>query len=146
MRLPFVLLAETQKMETKMSLPITSLVAAVLAVGFLILTYRVIVARSAAGASILHADDMTLALKIRVHGNFAEFVPFALILLALAEMAGSNQMALYGAGGLLVASRILIPFGMDIDRIAHPLRIIGNMGTHGAILICVVLIAISQFS
>lgn len=129
-----------------MTLPITSLYAAVLAVIFLVLTMQVIKARSAAGISILHGDDMNLAMKIRIHGNFAEFVPLALILLALAEISGSNALALNVAGAALVVSRILIPFGLDIERFNHPVRIIGNLGTHIAIVICVVLIGIAQFS
>ena len=91
-----------------MLLQIAPLYAAILAVIFLVYTMRVIKARSAAGLSILHGDDMDLALKVRIHANFAEFVPFALIVLMLAEMSGGNGMAVHVAGALLVASRILI--------------------------------------
>jgi uncharacterized membrane protein YecN with MAPEG domain len=142
----FVLLVETNKTETKMTLPITSLTAAVLAVVFLILTYQVIKVRSAAGISILHGDNMDLALKMRVHANFAEFVPLALIVMALAEIAGGNATALLVAGVLLVVSRIVIPFGISLERFNHPVRIAGNVGTHLSILTSVVLIIMAQLS
>ena len=129
-----------------MTLPITSITAAVLVVIFFVLTFSVIKARSDAGISILHGDDMALALKVRVHGNFAEFVPLALILLALAEIAGSNGKALMAAGGLLVLSRIVIPFGLTLERFDHPVRIVGNIGTHLSIIISVVLIVLAQLA
>ncbi|MEJ6710401.1 MAG: MAPEG family protein, partial [Amylibacter sp.] len=121
---------------------ITPLYAAFLAVIFLVYTMRVIKARSAAGLSILHGDDMELALKVRIHANFADFVPIALIVLMLAEMSGGNGIAVHVAGALLIASRILIPFGMDLVKFAHPLRIIGKLGTHISIGISVVLIGL----
>ena len=142
----FVLLVETNKKEIEMLLQIAPLYAAILAVIFLVYTMRVIKARSAAGLSILHGDDMDLALKVRIHANFAEFVPIALIVLMLAEMSGGNGLAVHIAGAMLVASRIFIPFGMDLNRFDHPLRIIGNLGTHISIVISVVLIGIAQFS
>lgn len=128
-----------------MTLPITSLFASILAVMLLVLTYRVIIARSSSGHSILHGEDMDLAMKIRIHGNFVEFVPMAIVLLALAEASGASELPLYVAGALLVVSRFLIPFGMHIDRMTHPLRIAGNMGTHLSIVICIGLIAYGNF-
>ena len=89
---------------------------------------------------------MELALKMRVHANFAEFVPLTLIVMALAEMAGGNGTALTVAGGVLVVSRIVIPFGISLERFNHPMRIAGNVGTHLAILISVVLILMAQFA
>ncbi|WGI20553.1 MAPEG family protein [Amylibacter sp. IMCC11727] len=129
-----------------MDLQITALSAAVLAIVFLVLTFGVIKARTAAGISILHGDDMSLALKMRVHGNFAEFVPLALILMALAENAGGNKTALSVAAMILVISRIILPFGLKVENMTHPVRIAGNIGTHLAMLICVVLIGLTQFA
>ena len=89
---------------------------------------------------------MSLALKMRVHGNFAEFVPFALILMALAEIGGANRTALIVTAVILIISRIILPFGLKLENMTHPVRIAGNVGTHLAILICVVLIGLTQFA
>ncbi|MFN0253839.1 MAG: MAPEG family protein [Kofleriaceae bacterium] len=40
------------------------------------------------------------------HGNNAEFVPLALIVMLLLEMCGADRVALHIYGGLLLAARI----------------------------------------
>ncbi|MEM7440353.1 MAG: MAPEG family protein [Pseudomonadota bacterium] len=129
-----------------MNLPITSLFAAALAIILLALTYHVIFARAKLGVSILHAGDMALATRIRRHGNFVETVPIALIVMALAELGGANSTALYVAGVLLVLGRIAHPLGLDPEVSTKPLRIIGGVATHLSIAICIVLIALQQFT
>lgn len=62
-----------------MLVPITGLYAAVLTVVGLTLMNRVGRIRDRTGVSILHGDDMHLALAMRQHGNFIETVPLALI-------------------------------------------------------------------
>ena len=56
--------------------------------------------------------DKLLARKIRVHGNFVEYVPFALLLLALLELCGLAVAAVWGFGGLLLA-RLLHAAGLS---------------------------------
>lgn len=129
-----------------MPLPITSLYAAILALMLIALTYYVIKGRANTGVSILHGGDMALATRIRQHGNFVEFVPMALIVMALAELGGANATALNVAGILLVLARIVQPFGMHPDIATKPLRIIGGAGTHLSILISVALILIARFA
>ena len=129
-----------------MTLQITALYGAILTLMYLGLTFYVIKSRVAADQSILHGDDMQLATKIRRHGNFAEFVPMALIVMALAEMGGGNPVALNAAGIILVVARAVQPFGMDPVKANKPARIIGGVGTHLSMLICVALIFMAQFS
>ncbi|MBR9861974.1 MAG: hypothetical protein GYB24_00850 [Rhodobacteraceae bacterium] len=129
-----------------MPLPITSLYAAILALMLIVLTYYVILGRARSGISILHGEDMALATRIRQHGNFIEFVPMALIVMALAEFGGANSMALHIAGVLLVVARIAQPFGMHPEIATKPLRIIGGAGTHLSILISVALILTARFA
>lgn len=129
-----------------MTFQITSIYAAILALMYLGLTFYVIKGRVAAGQSILHGEDMALATKIRRHGNFAEFVPFALILMALAEASGVNTTAVNVAGIILVLARMAQPFGMDPVETNKPLRFIGGVGTHLSMLICIILIFMAQFA
>ena len=46
--------------------------------------------------------DTLLARRIRVHGNFIEHVPFALLVLALLELCGLAPMWLWGFGSALL--------------------------------------------
>lgn len=128
-----------------MPLQITATYAAVLALLLIVLSYHVILARAKAGVSILDGGDMALATRIRRHGNFAEFVPMALIVMALAEGLGGNATALHVAGVLLVAGRVLHPLGLDAARAVHPLRIIGITAGQASVLICVALIVLKTF-
>lgn len=68
-----------------MTFPITTLYALPLIPIFLILFFRVSGKRTELKASIGHANDAALHERIRHHGNFVEWVPFVLLLLALAE-------------------------------------------------------------
>lgn len=124
-----------------MPLPITAFYASILILMLIGLTHYVIIARARAHVSVMHGSDMDLATKIRRHGNFTENVPMALIVMALAELGGGNATALHVAGVLLVAGRIIHPFGLHPEIATKPARIIGLLAGQGAMLICVVLIA-----
>ena len=121
-----------------MPVPITGLYAALLAVVGLTLMVRVARMRVRTGVSILHGDDMNLALAIRQHGNFIEGVPVALILMALVEANGANSILLHANGIVLLVSRIVHPFGLTVDRFEHPLRAVGVVGTLLVILVLAV--------
>lgn len=120
-----------------MQFQITALYAAILAVMMIVLRTIVTVRRAKTGISIHHGDDMLLAERIRWHGNFVENVPMAVILMGLAEIGGASQELLHSAGGALVASRLLHPFGLRHDKAATPSRIISGVGTTAAMLVCI---------
>lgn len=55
--------------------------------------------------------DMLLAM--RRQANFVEYVPMALILIALAEMNGAPDYAVHGFGLVLLAARVSHAFGLS---------------------------------
>ena len=66
-------------------MPITAFYAALLAMLFMVLSFRTIEQRRNARVEIGTGEDAELLRRYRVHVNFAEYVPFALLLLGLAE-------------------------------------------------------------
>lgn len=62
----------------------------------------------------LHGDggDEGLMKRIRSHANFAEYVPFALLLIALLEAGGGGRGLVHGLLIVLLIARILHPIGM----------------------------------
>ena len=52
---------------------------------FVVLSFRVIAGRRASSTALGDGSNPDLFRRIRVHSNFAEYVPLALILLGLAE-------------------------------------------------------------
>lgn len=129
-----------------MALPTTTLYALPLILIFLILFFRVSARRSDLKVSIGDAGDAILHERIRQHGNFIEWVPLGLILMALAEASAANSIALHCAGGLMVLGRILHPFGLKAGNAAHPLRMAGNSMNLLSMAILFVLLALSRFN
>jgi uncharacterized membrane protein YecN with MAPEG domain len=76
-------------------------------------------------SSLGFTDSPALLEAVRRHGNFVEWVPFALLLMALCELNGAATSLLHGAGLTLVGARVLHPFGIKHDVVPHPLRALG---------------------
>ena len=95
-----------------MPVKITAIYAAILAVFYVVLTVRVIRQRYRAKASLGDAGDAMLQRAVRVHGNFAEFVPFALLLIALAELNGSPSWSIHVLGSVLILARLSHAYGL----------------------------------
>ena len=93
-------------------LPVTLVTACVLALMGLILAARVSRVRMKHRISLGDKGNEELMVRMRIHGNFIEFVPFVLILMALLESSGANSTALTVAGAVLVVSRFMHAFGM----------------------------------
>ena len=69
--------------------------AAVLAFVYIVLSVRVIQARRSAKVAIGTRGDVHLERKMRVHANFAEYVPFALLLATFIEMQGTRAWLIH---------------------------------------------------
>lgn len=105
---------------------ITPLYALPVAAIYLILWFRVTSNRSAGSVSIGDGGQMALLLRIRQHGNCAEWSTFVLILMILAEGMNAPPFYLHISGALLLIGRVAHPFGLKIETASHPLRYIGN--------------------
>ena len=87
--------------------------AALLGLMFLALGLNVVKARIAAKVALGTGGDATIERRARVHANFAEYVPFALLLLAMAEMRGAWPWATHLLCLTLVAGRASHAWGMS---------------------------------
>ncbi|MCZ4270099.1 MAPEG family protein [Tritonibacter mobilis] len=105
---------------------VTPIYALTVAVIWLTLWFRVTALRNAMGQSIGDGSDPQLLLRIRQHGNCADWAAFVLILMILAEGMGAPALYLHISGGLLVIGRIAHPFGLKVENAGHPLRYVGN--------------------
>lgn len=117
-----------------MALPITSLYAGILALFLVPLTVRVIRQRYRARVGILDGGDDILARAMRVHGNFVEYVPLALLLMALIEGNGIGDWRLHVLGTVLVGGRMLHAYGLGRSSGATRPRAIGMMATLAVIM------------
>jgi hypothetical protein len=105
-------------------LPVTSLYAALLAGLFLLLSVRVIGARRRHHLA-LGTGHRLVERAARAHGNFAEYVPMALVLLGLLEGMGLPGWWLHALGTALAAGRGLHAFGISREPEALRWRVAG---------------------
>ena len=112
-----------------MPVPITALYAALQ--GLLVIALEMPIGRLRAqtNVSIYDGGNTALAAAIRRHANWAEHVPFVLLLMALLELNGASAALLHFLGLVLLASRIAHPFGLDPAQMRRPLRGLGAIGT-----------------
>jgi uncharacterized membrane protein YecN with MAPEG domain len=94
------------------ALTVTMLYGGSLALWFLVLSARV-VGRRRAGIALGDGGDKLMLRAIRGHGNFAEYVPLALILLAALELNGMSLYVLHGLGIVLLAGRLLHGYALS---------------------------------
>ena len=104
---------------------VTSVYAGLIALLYLYLSLRVIMARFDARVSYGDGGDKVLFKRIRVHSNFAEYAPLALVLLALTEAQGAPALAVHALGLLLLVGRLSHAIGFGRSPQIVPLRRLG---------------------
>jgi hypothetical protein len=100
-----------------MSLANTGLYAGLAGLMLIVLSVRVIQVRRARGLSAGDGGDAELKRRIRAHGNFCEYAPLALILLAAVEGAGHPAWLVHGLGICLLAGRVSHAWSMTAGSI-----------------------------
>ena len=127
-------------------LHITPIYACVLALIFIYLTFCVIGFRRGNQIGLGDGGDKTLLRRIRAHSNFAEYAPFALILMAFAELAGAPGWQLHIIGTLLVLGRLLHAIGFGREPETMNLRVAGMLMTIFALLTGVIFNLLASFT
>ena len=118
---------------------VTSFYTGLLAILFLIISIRAILGRRDARVSVGDGNDKVLRKKIRVQANFVEYAPFAVILLAMAELQGTRAMVLHILGLMLLSGRILHAIGLGHTPQIIPARRFGMYLTVGMIFLAALL-------
>lgn len=122
-------------METAGLAPITALFAAVLALIYIVLSFGVIGKRRKQGVGIGNGEGTEILQAVRVHGNFAEYAPLAIILLFLAEVNHASSMLLYVMGAWFVLARIFHAIGLNVSIGVSWQRFIGTISTFIVIIV-----------
>ena len=104
---------------------ITAFYAAPLAFLFLVLSRNVILARRAAQVAVGDGGNNRLLRAMRVQANCAEYMPIALVLMALCESLAVPVLILHLLGITLVAGRLLHAFGVSRESENFRFRIAG---------------------
>jgi uncharacterized membrane protein YecN with MAPEG domain len=92
---------------------VTAFYASLLAFLFVLLSARVIAQRREARVELGAGESRELLRRSRVHANFAEYVPMALLLLAFAESLKVPSIVLHALGAALLVGRVLHAYGLS---------------------------------
>jgi uncharacterized membrane protein YecN with MAPEG domain len=104
---------------------LTALYAGLLAPLFIVLSARVIGRRRNAHVALGDGSDPLLLRRMRVQANFTEYVPFALVMLALAESSQAPAWLLHPMAALLLVGRYLHAYGVSQEHENMSLRVAG---------------------
>ena len=91
---------------------ITGFYAALLIILLLALTINIIRLRFKYRVPLGDGGQVGLTKAIRVHGNFIEYIPLALILMAIFELNHGSEFWLHAAGISLVVGRLSHAFAL----------------------------------
>ena len=130
-------------MET---LVITPIYGAMLGIILLVLSIRVVaVVRAKGKVGYGDGGNPDFTPVVRGQGNFIEYVPLALILIAFAEAGGTSAGWIHALGAGLVIGRVLHPMGLTNEPGINPFRFIGTNLTWLALLVSSILVLVNQF-
>ncbi len=125
---------------------VTATYAALIAILYVAMSAYVITTRAKTDVLLGDGGNPTMLLAMRRHGNLAEYAPFALLIMGLAEMLELSAFWLHVSGLALVAGRLLHPLGLHVGEGPVAPRIAGTLATMAAILIPATSILIIAFA
>ena len=125
--------------------PITSVIAAIFGILLVPLSMRVGLLRSKEKIWFLDGGNEELTRRMRAHGNFIEYVPIALLLIALVELGGGSSGLVWGLGAGLLAARVAHAVGVSMSP-TSPGRAVGALGTFAVLLVSSIILAVTTLS
>jgi hypothetical protein len=109
------------------SIPITAVFVALLALMLVAISVRVTVLRARKKISFFDGGDPELGRALRAQGNFIEYVPLALALMGLIEVLGARPWVVYAFGAVLLVARFVHAWGLYSD--VFKARVVGTSVT-----------------
>jgi uncharacterized protein len=107
--------------------------AALLALVFVGLSVRTLRLRRQLRIGVGDGGDKVMLRAMRVHANFAEYVPLTLLLLYFVEAAGAGAPWLHALCAALLLGRLLHAYGVSQAREQYAFRVTGMVLTLGVL-------------
>ena len=117
----------------------TSIIASVLTIIFVRLSFAVIRLRRKNKVGLGSGGHEELERAIRAQGNFAEYVPFGIILIACLEINGAPWWLVAVPGITLIAGRLIHARGINMPPPDFSQRVLGMKFTFNTLIALVVL-------
>ena len=113
---------------------VTSVIASLLTIIFVKLSFAVIGLRRKNKVGLGSGGHEDLERAIRTQGNFAEYVPFGIILVACLELNGAPWWLVAIPGIALIIGRLIHAKGMNIPPPDFSQRVLGMKFTFGTLI------------
>ena len=113
---------------------ITPIYAAVIALAFVFLSVRTLRLRHRYSVAIGSGEQPLLARAARAHANYAEYVPFALLLIYFLELSIGPGLRIHALCALLVVGRLVHAFGISQVEENFRYRVVGMVLTFTVII------------
>jgi uncharacterized protein len=124
---------------------ITPIYAALLAIIFIFLSISTIKTRRELKIPLGDGKNPKLIKIIRAHSNFAEYVPFALILIYMAESQGAAKLLIHLLGIMLLTGRAIHAYGISQQNENYVFRVSGMTMTFTSIATSAIYLLIFSF-
>jgi uncharacterized membrane protein YecN with MAPEG domain len=128
-------IADENSRQAPNTMTILPAYASMLAFLFVYLSIRTIRARRSLGIGLGHEENPVMLRAMRVHANFAEYVPFALLLVFLVESSAARPLLVHALGATLVVARLSHAFGVSREPENYRFRVFGMALTFTVILV-----------
>jgi len=123
----------------------TPIYAAILGLGFVRLSFLTLRLRRQNKIALGDGGNPQLLRAIRVHSNFAEYVPIALILIYMTESIGAPIYLIHFLGISLLIGRLSHAWGVSQENEDFKFRVFGMIATFNAIIVSSLYILVSHF-
>jgi len=114
---------------------VTPMFAALFGVLYVLLAFNVVRLRIGGQIAYGDGDNRDLMIAIRTHANFAEYLPFTLLLLWFVESMTFSITLVFWLGTILLIGRVLHVLGMAYPKSLMICRKIGVVVTLSVILV-----------
>lgn len=118
---------------------ITSIITSILTIIFIKLSFAVIALRRKNQVGLGNGGHDNLERAIRAQGNFAEYVPFGIILIACLELNGAPWILVAIPGIALIIGRLIHAKGIHVPPPDFSKRVLGMKFTFYTLISLVVL-------
>lgn len=108
---------------------VTPVYAGFLIIMFIALAIRIILLRGNLKISLGDEGNTTMIRAVRVHANFAEYIPLALLVMMMLELQGASSNLIHGLGAALVIGRISHAYGVSQQDEKLAFRVFGMVMT-----------------
>lgn len=106
-------------------LHIVPVYASILALFYILLSIQTIRKRAKLKIGIGDGGNHEMMRAMRVHSNFAEYVPLALILISMIELNQGSSMLIHALCGMLLLGRFMHAYGVSHVNEKFVFRMIG---------------------